>query len=429
MRETPETLAAQLERFARNGWLNIVGGCCGTTPAHIRAMARMVDGKAPRRVPEPGGRTFFSGIELVEAEDSTRPLIVGERTNVIGSRLFKNMIAEEKWEEASEIARRQVRNGAHIVDVCLQSSEREEIGDIPPFYERLIRKIKAPVMIDTTDPQAVELALTYCQGKSIINFGQSRGRRGEVRAHVCPLARAYGAALVVGCIDEDPVQAQAFTRERKLAVAERSCELLTTKYGIPPEDIVIDPLVFPCATGDENYIGGAVETIEAVRLIKEQLPQAKTVLGISNVSFGLPAAAREVVNSVFLYYATRPGWTWRSSTRRSSSGSPPGRGAPPGRARALQHAARRWPRGTAPRSGGLAPADARAEDRHQPVPHRGDHGPFSRGPHQTGPGGGPPARSAAGELHHRRHAGRSHRRIWTASARRARRRSTSSTAR
>jgi 5-methyltetrahydrofolate--homocysteine methyltransferase len=121
------------------------------------------------------------------------------------------------------------------------------------------------------------------------------------------MARKYGASLVVGCIDEDPVQAQAFTRERKLAVAQRSVDLLTTKYGIEPEDIIIDPLVFPCATGDENYIGGAVETIEAIRLIKQQIPYVKTVRGISNISFGLPAAAREVVNSVFLYYCTKAG--------------------------------------------------------------------------------------------------------------------------
>ncbi len=251
-------------------------------------------------------RAYYSGIELVEAEDSNRPLIVGERTNVIGSRLFKNMVAEEKWEEATEIGRRQVKNGAHIVDVCLQSTDRDEIKDIPAFYEKLIRKIKAPVMIDTTDPRAMELALTYCQGKSIINSinledGEEKFER------TCPIAKAYGAALIVGCIDEDKQQAQAFTRERKLAVAERSVGLLTEKYGIPPEDVIIDPLVFPCATGDANYIGGAVETIEAVRLIKEKIPFIKTVLGISNVSFGLPAAAREVVNSVFLYYCTKAG--------------------------------------------------------------------------------------------------------------------------
>jgi 5-methyltetrahydrofolate--homocysteine methyltransferase len=304
--ETPATMAAQLERFLENGWLNIVGGCCGSTDAHIRAIARMAEGKRPRRIPERSHRAYYSGIDLVEAEETTRPLIVGERTNVIGSRLFKNLVAGEKWEEATEIARRQVRNGAQIVDVCLQSADRDEMEDIPPFYEKLIRKIKAPLMIDTTDARALELALTYCQGKSIINSVNLEDGE-EKFERVCPLARRFGAALIVGAIDEDKAQAQAFTRERKLAVAERSYMLLTGKYGIPGEDIVIDPLVFPCATGDANYIGAAVETIEGLRLVKENLPYAKTVLGISNVSFGLPAAAREVVNSVFLYYCTKAG--------------------------------------------------------------------------------------------------------------------------
>jgi 5-methyltetrahydrofolate--homocysteine methyltransferase len=304
--ETPESLAAQLEKFANRGWLNLVGGCCGTTPAHIRTIAQMIEGKRPRQTPAATHRAYYSGVELVEAEESNRPLLVGERTNVIGSRLFKNLVADEKWEEATDVARRQVRNGAHVIDVCLQSTDRDEIHDIPPFYEKLIRKIKAPIMIDTTDPKAVELALTWCQGKSIINSinledGEEKFER------ICPIARRYGAALVVGSIDEDPVQAQAFTRERKLAVAERSVKLLTEKYGIAAEDIIIDPLVFPCATGDANYIGGAVETIEGIRLVKENIPYVKTVLGISNISFGLPASAREVVNSVFLYYCTKAG--------------------------------------------------------------------------------------------------------------------------
>ena len=304
--ETPESLTNQLERFVDHGWLNILGGCCGTRPDHIRAVVQMVGGKKPRAKKAPTHRTYFSGIELVEADDSNRPLIVGERTNVIGSRLFKDMVAQEKWEEATEIARRQVRGGAHVIDVCLQSSDRDEFNDIPLFYEKLINKIKAPIMIDTTDPKSVELSLTYCQGKSIINSVNLEDGEDKFEK-ICPLAKAYGAALVVGCIDEDPVQAQAFTRERKLAVAQRSVEILTTKYGIAPEDIIIDPLVFPCATGDENYVGGAVETIEALRLIKEQIPFVKTVLGVSNISFGLPASAREVVNSVFLYYATKAG--------------------------------------------------------------------------------------------------------------------------
>jgi 5-methyltetrahydrofolate--homocysteine methyltransferase len=304
--ETPHSLASQLERFADRGWLNIVGGCCGTTERHIRAIAQMIEGKAPRHPAGQRHRAVYSGIDMIEAEESTRPLIVGERTNVIGSRAFKNLVAAEQWEEATEIARRQVKSGAHIVDVCLQSTDRDEIKDIPPFYDYLIRKIKAPLMIDTTDAAAIELALSYCQGKSIINSinledGEEKFER------VCPLARSYGAALIVGCIDEDPQQAQAFTRERKLGIAERSYQLLIGKYGIRPENIIFDPLVFPCATGDENYIGGAIETIEGIRLIKERVPHVRTVLGVSNVSFGLPPGAREVVNSVFLYYCTKAG--------------------------------------------------------------------------------------------------------------------------
>jgi len=304
--ETPTSLATQLEKFVNHGWLNLVGGCCGTTEKHIRAIAQMVEGKKPRMRPQEPHRAVYSGIETIEAEDSTRPLLVGERTNVIGSRLFKNLVAEEKWDEATEIARRQVRGGAQIVDVCLQSTERDEKKDIPEFYEKLIRKIKAPVMIDTTDPAAVRQALTYCQGKGIINSINLEDGE-EKFEKVVPIAHDFGAAIVVGCIDEDPVQAQAFTRERKLEIAQRSYELLTTKYGMAAEDIVFDPLVFPCATGDENYIGGAVETMEGIRLIKQALPNTRTILGISNVSFGLPAGAREVVNSVFLYYCTKAG--------------------------------------------------------------------------------------------------------------------------
>jgi len=304
--ETPATLAAQLEKFVDHGWLNLVGGCCGTTEKHIRALAQMVQGKKPRVRPADLHRAIYSGIETIEADEQTRPLLVGERTNVIGSRLFKNLVAEEKWEEATEIGRRQVKGGAHIVDVCLQSTERDEKRDIPFFYEKLIRKIKTPIMIDTTDPTAVELALTYCQGKAIINSINLEDGE-EKFAKVVPIAHDFGAAIVVGCIDEDPKQAQAFTRERKLAIARRSYELLTKKYGMAPEDIVFDPLVFPCATGDENYIGGAVETMEGIRLIKQALPDTRTILGISNVSFGLPAGAREVVNSVFLYYCTKAG--------------------------------------------------------------------------------------------------------------------------
>ena len=401
--ETPESLAKQLDKFVEHGWLNIVGGCCGTTPAHIKAIAQMVAGRAPRAIPAPSHRAYYSGIELVEAEDSNRPLIVGERTNVIGSRLFKQMIAEEKWEEASEIARWQVKNGAHVIDVCLQSSDREELKDIDPFYGKLMPKIKAPVMIDTTDPVAVEKALQWAQGKCIINSinledGEEKFER------MCPVAKEYGAALIVGTIDEDKLQAQAFTRERKLQVAQRSVKLLTEKYGIPAEDIIIDPLVFPCATGDENYVGGAVETIDAIRLIKEHIPYVKTVLGVSNISFGLPASAREVVNSVFLYYATKAGLDLAivnaQKLERFAS-------IPVEERRLAENLLFNTPPPDDSCSGRLAGADARAEDRDQSIPHRGDYRSFPQdGEERESRRGGAAAGSAAGELYYRGHQGR-----------------------
>jgi len=305
--ETPETLADKLERFADAGWLNLVGGCCGTTEKHIAALAAMVKGKRPR--PLPAGRSkrvFFSGIDLVESTADNRPLLVGERTNVLGSAKFRRLVTEDRWDEAAEVGRAQVKAGAQIVDVCLTTTERDELADIRAFYDRLTRSIKAPLMIDATDPAAVELALTYCQGRAIVNSINLED--GEERFEkICPMLRRFGAAAVVGTIDENPDDAQAFSRERKLEVALRSHGLLTGKYGLSDHDLVFDPLVFPAASGDAAYIGGAVETIEALRLIKKALPNCRTVLGISNVSFGLPPAAREVVNSVFLYHCTRAG--------------------------------------------------------------------------------------------------------------------------
>jgi 5-methyltetrahydrofolate--homocysteine methyltransferase len=303
--ESPEQIAAVLERFVDAGWLNLVGGCCGTTPAHIRALRDMVEAKQPR-IWIDHRRSIYTGIDVVEVEEDNRPLLVGERTNVIGSRKFKRLIREEKFEEASEIARAQARGGAQILDVCLADPDREELQDMERFLDQVIRKIKMPLMLDSTDSAVLERALTWSQGKAIINsvnLEDGEGRFEEIAA----LAHRFGAALVVGCIDEDPDQGMAVTVERKLAVARRSHELLTGKYGLREEDLIFDPLVFPCATGDENYVGSARETIEGLRAIKEQFPRCRTVLGISNVSFGLPAAGREVLNSVFLYHCTRAG--------------------------------------------------------------------------------------------------------------------------
>ncbi len=303
--ETPARLAAKLAEFADRGWVNVVGGCCGTVPEHIARIAEAVAGKRPRR-PAPVRRSVVAGVEAYEISDERRPVIVGERTNVLGSRKFRRLIAEERYEEAAEIGRAQVRKGAAILDVCLQDPDRDEAADLVRFLDVLVKKVKVPIMIDSTDPRAIEEALKHLQGKSIINSVNLEEGEAKFEA-VVPLIKRFGGALVVGCIDEDPQQAQAITRERKLAIARRAYELLTKKYGLPPEDLIFDPLVFPIGTGDAAYSGSGVEVIEGLRAIKAELPLAKTILGISNVSFGLPPAGREVLNSVFLHYCVEAG--------------------------------------------------------------------------------------------------------------------------
>ena len=303
--ETPAMVADKVGRFVEQGWVNLVGGCCGTVPEHIRRLAEGAAGKRPRAL-STVTRSAVSGIETLVIDDDTRPVIVGERTNVLGSRKFKDLIAKGAIEEASEVGRAQVRRGAHVIDVCLQDPDRPEVEDMNQFLEMVVKKVKVPIMLDSTDANVLHESLKRTQGKSLINSINLED--GEERFHkVVPLAKTFGAALVVGCIDEDKAQAQAITRERKLAIAERSHDILTKKYGVAAEDIIFDALVFPVGTGDQNYIGSGVETIEGIRLIKQKLPHCKTILGVSNVSFGLPAAGREVLNSVFLYHCVQAG--------------------------------------------------------------------------------------------------------------------------
>jgi 5-methyltetrahydrofolate--homocysteine methyltransferase len=303
--ETPTSLALKLSRFVDERWVNMVGGCCGTTPEHITAIARLVVGK-PARPPQIAEPQAVSGIEVLYPADDNRPIFVGERTNVIGSRKFKDLVVAERFDDAAEVGRAQVRASAQVLDVCLANPDRDETADMDRFMRELTRRVKVPLMIDSTDAAVIELALRHSQGKAIVNSinledGEERFER------VAPLLREYGAAVIVGCIDEDKQQGMAVTRQRKLAIAERSHALLTGKYGIPARDLIFDPLVFPVGTGDANYIGSAVETIEGLRLIKARFPECKTILGISNVSFGLPPAGREVLNGVFLYHCTKAG--------------------------------------------------------------------------------------------------------------------------
>jgi 5-methyltetrahydrofolate--homocysteine methyltransferase len=302
---TPAEFAAALARFAEHGWLNLAGGCCGTTPAHIAALADALRGHRPRIVRE-HSRSLFAGIDFLEVTDEMRPVIVGERTNVIGSRKFKRLVAEEKFEEAAEVGRAQAKAGAHLLDVCLANPDRAEHADMERFLAAATRMVRLPLVIDSTDPEVIELALTWCQGKALINSVNLEDGEERFEA-VVPLARRYGAALVVGCIDEDPIQGMGVSRQRKLEIARRSHELLTRKYGMREEDLVFDPLVFPCATGAAEYVGSAAETIEGVRLLDHAFPRCRTILGISNVSFGLPEAGREVLNAVFLYHCVKAG--------------------------------------------------------------------------------------------------------------------------
>jgi len=303
--ETPQMLADKLERFVDEGWINIIGGCCGTTPEHIAAISKMVKGKLPR-IARPTSCTTVSGIDFLRFEDDMRPIIVGERTNVIGSRKFKRLIIEGKIEEGAEIGRAQMKNGAQIIDVCMANPDREEAEDIDVFLEVLNKKVKAPIMIDSTDAEVTELAMKRCQGKSIVNSINLEDGEERFEA-IIPLLKRYGGAVVVGCIDEDPEMGMGITRQRKMEIAKRSYDLLVGKYGIAPEDIIFDLLVFPVGTGDKNYIGSAEETIEGLRLLKTAYPKVKTTLGVSNISFGLPTAGREVLNAVFLYHTVKAG--------------------------------------------------------------------------------------------------------------------------
>jgi 5-methyltetrahydrofolate--homocysteine methyltransferase len=300
--ESPEDFRTVFTRFFKAGWLNLVGGCCGTTAAHVTALAELAREHTPRPIPD-HHRPLVSGLEAAELTEDNRPLLVGERTNVLGSRKFKKLVLDAAWEEAAEVGRSQVKAGAQIIDVCLQDPDRDEVQDMEAFLEQLVRLVKVPLMIDSTDHEVMERALTYCQGKAILNSinledGLERFEK------VVPLARRYGAALVVGLIDE---KGMAVSVERKIEVARRSYKILTEDFGVRPEDIWWDALVFPCGTGDENYIGSAGATVETVRRLHEELPDTHSILGVSNVSFGLPTAGREVLNSAFLYHCTRAG--------------------------------------------------------------------------------------------------------------------------
>ncbi|MGN1387598.1 MAG: methionine synthase [Bacillus sp. (in: firmicutes)] len=301
--ESPASLANKVKQFAEKGWINVIGGCCGTTPAHVKAMSEAVAEIKPREIPTETHNHAVSGTDALLYDDSMRPLFVGERTNVIGSRKFKELIRDRQFEQASEIARAQVKKGAHVIDICLADPDDDELGNMKEFVEEVVKKVKVPLVIDSTDDQVIEQALKHSQGKAVINSVNLEDGEDKF-ASVSALIHQYGGALVVGTIDE---KGMAITAEDKLRIAKRSYDLLVNKYGLNPKDLIFDPLVFPVGTGDEQYIGAALETVKGIQVIKETMPEVQTILGVSNVSFGLPPRGREVLNAVFLYHCTKAG--------------------------------------------------------------------------------------------------------------------------
>jgi len=303
---TPEQLADAHDTFTRDYGLAFVGGCCGTTPEHLRQVVERVQGRAlsgRRATVEPGASSLYQHVPF---RQDTAYLSVGERTNANGSKAFREAMLAEAWDDCVEIARDQTRDGAHLLDVCIDYVGRDGVDDAREVVGRLATASTLPLMLDSTEPEVVETGLELLGGRSIVNsvnYEDGDGPRSRM-ARIMPIVREHGAAVVALTIDED---GQARTAEWKVRVAERLINDLTDKWGMRESDIIVDALTFPIATGQEETRRDALETIEAIREVKRLHPDVQTTLGVSNVSFGLNPAARMVLNSVFLHEAVQAG--------------------------------------------------------------------------------------------------------------------------
>ena len=302
--ETPEELARELADFVREFGVNVVGGCCGTTPAHITAIRAAIEGLQGRK-PEAKPKQFAaSAMTAVSLEQEPRPLLVGERINSQGSRRLKKMLLEERYDDIALLAREQVEGGAHTLDICCALTERtDEDEQMRTVVRKLAQSVEAPLMIDSTEPRVLQAALENYPGRAIINSVHLESGRAKIDS-VLPLAKEHGAAVVALTIDETGM---AKTADRKREVAQRIHEIVVGEYGLPASALIFDDLTFTLATGDEEYVNSAVETIEGIRAIKAALPGVLTSLGVSNVSFGLKPQARAALNSVFLHHCVQAG--------------------------------------------------------------------------------------------------------------------------
>ncbi|HTM56738.1 MAG TPA: methionine synthase [Pirellulales bacterium] len=306
--ETPEMMAATLGEFAANGWLNFVGGCCGTTPDHIRAIAEAVANRPPRRRPRIEPLTRLSGLEPLTLRPDSNFTMIGERTNVTGSKRFARLILNEDYEQAVAVAREQVEAGANIVDVNMDEGMLDGAAAMTKFLNLISAEpeiSRVPIMIDSSKWSVIEAGLKCVQGKAIVNsISLKEGEESFLR--VARRVRRYGAAVVVMAFDEE---GQATDADRKVAIAQRAYRLLTEKVGMPPEDIIFDPNILTVATGIEEHNTYALDYFEAVRRIKKVCPGAKVSGGVSNVSFSFRGndVVREAIHSAFLYHAVRAG--------------------------------------------------------------------------------------------------------------------------
>jgi 5-methyltetrahydrofolate--homocysteine methyltransferase len=306
--DTPESMAAQLGEWARNGWLNLAGGCCGTTPEHIRAMADALRGVAPRRASKRPAALRLAGLEPLNIDDKSLFVNVGERTNVTGSKAFARLVLAGDYAGALAVARQQVENGAQVIDVNMDEAMLDSEKAMTTFLSLVAAEpdiARVPVMIDSSKWTVIEAGLKCVQGKAIVNsISMKEGENEFLRqAHLC---RKYGAAAVVMAFDE---KGQADTFERRIEVCRRAYDLLTQRVGFPPEDIVFDPNIFAVATGLEEHACYGIDYLEAVRWIRANLPGAKVSGGVSNFSFSFRGndAVREAMHTAFLYHAVRAG--------------------------------------------------------------------------------------------------------------------------
>jgi 5-methyltetrahydrofolate--homocysteine methyltransferase len=303
---TPKELATWLVRFIEEDGACIVGGCCGTTPEHIREVAKAVGKRSPRRQsPQfvPSLSSLYSAVPVVQ---DASYLIIGERTNVLGSKKFKDAFTAGDMDGMVAVAKAEVREGCHLIDVCADQTGRDAREDLIPILKAMATQVPVPICVDSNSWTTFEPALKLLGGRSLVNsLNLENGE--EDLVHYLEVVRSFGAAVILGTIDEDKEAGMAKTAERKVAIARRLFEIATRKCGLRPYDIFYDPLVLPISTGQEEARRNAVETIEGIRRIKTEVPGTFTAVGLSNVSFGLKPAARHVLNSVFLHYCREAG--------------------------------------------------------------------------------------------------------------------------